>query len=736
MEPDVMPMHSSSPPPLDNGGAEEDEFGDYGDFSLGVSCSTLAFTDFTEPPFSLRQPSPPTEPATQSPNSSFNHQVEQSQPTSTVKSGFSSCEVDVKGQHCNVEPPSHLTNGCLERNHASEHLASGTQTASVPIACSPTEETGFADFTAFSEQAAPHPWCCGFSAMGGPEHWDGRAGKTNLASSLGEQLCDSGQEIIMESEPCTSKAKANDCTMVKHCEQKDAAPIQPSQDHQPQEPVAALAFPPEEPHPGEEELGIPGESQRGRTPSTSLNTNHSQTSESEDGEESVSPPHITSLYKSVSQDFGSLCDIVSPERPSEDFDPSCSCPAPHEDKTDDEEEEEDEFGIYRRTDSLANLSLAQPDPEEAPHHHGQSESANQENSATSSPLKSGTSTKDGLDNFKESRLAHHSHQDHDQTVDAGEQGVGSLPPSDSFADFCSAPIEGHGEGCWDEFRDQGPHTEEKTWAQFNEEGRTVQTDGNTERDTWGQDGAANRDGLQASLSCRVQRLLQASFPEVVVQTVEDEEGVPSLSAVFQAQHRAEDRGEERPRQQQLCTRLQWVHCGTWWQHQDAVGLQFWWGGSHTNRTLLGCLGVDTRNIVFTGLRKQPVVVPAFASSLGMLEPTKESVPAVSSPRRTVVTAQGPPGLQDSQGPSADSVQEALPPSQLDWSSSGLTNSQDAQAPLHSTWIILVLWRTVGPAAAAAATALHQVSRVTLHCRNVHPLRKRFSTWDLGTHRGS
>uniref|UniRef100_A0A667X7D2 Uncharacterized protein n=1 Tax=Myripristis murdjan TaxID=586833 RepID=A0A667X7D2_9TELE len=71
----------------------------------------------------------------------------------------------------------------------------------------------------------------------------------------------------------------------------------------------------------------------------------------------------------------------------------------------------------------------------------------------------------------------------------------------------------------------------------------------------------------------------------------------------------------------------------------------------------------------------------FISYQGMLEPTKESVPAVSSPRRTVVTAQGPPGLQDSQGPSADSVQEALPPSQLDWSSSGLTNSQDGVDPV-------------------------------------------------------
>lgn len=47
----------------------------------------------------------------------------------------------------------------------------------------------------------------------------------------------------------------------------------------------------------------------------------------------------------------------------------------------------------------------------------------------------------------------------------------------------------------------------------------------------------------------------------------------------------------------ICFRIQW---GTWWPHQDlhsAVGLRFQWGGSHTNRTLLRCLGMDTRHIV-------------------------------------------------------------------------------------------------------------------------------------------
>uniref|UniRef100_A0A4W5LL94 Aftiphilin clathrin-binding box domain-containing protein n=1 Tax=Hucho hucho TaxID=62062 RepID=A0A4W5LL94_9TELE len=54
---------------------------------------------------------------------------------------------------------------------------------------------------------------------------------------------------------------------------------------------------------------------------------------------------------------------------------------------------------------------------------------------------------------------------------------------------------------------------------------------------------------------------------------------------------------------------------------DAVGLGFQWGGSHSNGALLRCLGMDTRNVPFTGQRKQPVIVPVFAASLvsGLME---------------------------------------------------------------------------------------------------------------------
>lgn len=52
MEPDIIRMYSSSPPPLDNGADDddEDEFGEFGGFS-GVSTAGVAFADFDAPDY-------------------------------------------------------------------------------------------------------------------------------------------------------------------------------------------------------------------------------------------------------------------------------------------------------------------------------------------------------------------------------------------------------------------------------------------------------------------------------------------------------------------------------------------------------------------------------------------------------------------------------------------------------------------------------------------------------------
>ncbi|XP_070772755.1 aftiphilin-like [Enoplosus armatus] len=690
MEPDIMPLHSSSPPPLDDdgdgeAGSEEDEFGDY---SVGVSCSPPGFADSTVSPASLRYPSSTVKPATHQANCSFNHPAEQFQPTSTVNSGSGRGHIHVEGQDCNAESRVHLTNGYSERDHNS-----GTHIASAVGLCSPREETGFADFTVFTEQAA-HPWCCGFTPLGSTEQWDGRVEGTNASSSLDEQICDPGQEVIMDSEPrshCAYKAKENVCTKVKHCEKRDAAFVQPSQDHhQPQKAAAALDFPPEEPHSGNEELGNPGE--RRHSFNSLQTTKVQEDGESEedrgDREKGISTvPQTFSVYESASEDLASFCDDLSFEGPSVDLEPNVSSLGSQEDQTDwdQTDDEEEELGNYRNSDSFVNNRMANLRQAEKGIHYCD-QSATQETSATSSQSQSGTHTEYTFAVFKDCNFESHRDQGHVQTADAGVLSLGNLPPSDSFADFCSAPTQEDGEDSWAEFKDQRAQEEGQTWTQFREQVGCLQTDGSTEeeQDKAGQCGVSRRNSCQVSLSCRVQQLLLASFLEVEVPAVEGEEEVLSLSALFHAQHLPESEGEEEETPE-LCPRFEWIQQGVWWPHQDlhsAVGLQFQWGGSHTNRTLLRCLGMDTRNIVFIGMKKQPVAVPAFASSLGMLEPTKDSVPAVCSPGHTTVTAPAPPGPRDVPDPPTDSMQEVLPSSQQDWSSRGLSSSQDGCSALN------------------------------------------------------
>ncbi|XP_042358327.1 aftiphilin isoform X1 [Plectropomus leopardus] len=677
MESDIMPLHASSPPPLDDdsdgdSGSEEDGFGDFGGFSVGVSCSPSGFTDSLS---SLRQPSTSTKPATHQPNCSFNQPVEQSQHTSAVDSGTDRSQICVEGQDCNTKSRVHLTNGYSDRD-------SGTHIASAAGACSPREETGFADFTVFTEQAA-HPWCCGFSPMGGRELWDGRGNGTISSNSLG----DPEQEVVMDSEPRSHCArKENVCTKVKHCEDGDAAP---SQDHhQPQGAAAALGFTSEEHRSGEKETSADSQKDR-RHGFNSVQTTEAREDEESDEEReerSISTfPQTFSVYESASEDLTSVCDELSFDSPSVDMEPNVSSLASQDqtdcDQTDDDDVEELEN--YRHPDCFVNNSatnLRQSRAGESFHYCNQS--ATQETAATSNHSQPETHSEDKFADFKDCSFEYHRDQGHVQTADAGVQSLGNLPPSDSFADFCSAPTQEDGETSWAEFKDPRVQEEGKTWTQFREQVSSLQTDGDTEeeQDRAGRCGVSRRSSCQLSQSCRVQQLLLVSFPEVEVPAVEGEEEVISLTAHLHAQHLPESEEEGIP---EPCPRSQWIRRGMWWPHQDlhdAVGLQFQWGGSHTNSTLLRCLGVETRNIVFIGMKKQPVAVPAFASSLGMLEPTKDSVPAVCSPGHTAVTTQAPPGRRDTPDPSTDSMQEARPSSQLDWSSRGLSSSQDGTSP--------------------------------------------------------
>ncbi|XP_026165804.1 aftiphilin isoform X2 [Mastacembelus armatus] len=693
MEPHIMPLHSSSPPPLADDsegevGSEEDEFGDFGGFSVGMSCSPLGFADSTEPPSSLRQPYPATKPASDQPDCHINHPVEQSQPASTVTSGSSRSQIDMEGQDSDAQTSLQLTNG-YEKVHTH-----GTHSASIMSICSPKEEAGFADFAVFTEQAA-QPWCCGFSPIGSTEQWD--------RTKLGEQICDPGQEVIMYSEPklhCAYKEKENVYTKVQHCEKRDAALVQPSQDHDPpQEAAAALAFPSAEHHLREEDEGTHGTSLRERKHSfNSLQSSVLQedTESDEDREKSISAvPQTVSVYESASEDLASFCDDFSFEGASVDMEPNVSSFASQEDQTDwDQTDEEDEdLGKYRYRDSFVNNSMGnQFEADKAVHHCDQS--ATQETSATSNFSQAGAHAEDKFADSKDGGFAQHRERELVHKEEVRVQILGSLPPSDSFADFCSAPTQGDGEGLWAEFKDQRVQEEEKTWAQFREQVSILQAEEDTEEEQGreGQYGVLRRSSCETSLSCRVQQLLQASFPEAVVPAMDGEEELFSLSALLHNRDLPESEEEEKP---ELCG-AQWDKRGLWWPHQDihsAVGLQFQWGGSHSHRTLLRCLGVDTRNIVFIGMKKQPVSVPAFASGLGMLEPTKDSTHAACTPKHTA-----PPGPSEKPDPSTDSLKEVLPSSQRDWNSRGLSSSQDGYSALNLDYF--------GPEESRSSSSLH------------------------------
>ncbi|KAG5831186.1 hypothetical protein ANANG_G00301150 [Anguilla anguilla] len=151
--------------------------------------------------------------------------------------------------------------------------------------------------------------------------------------------------------------------------------------------------------------------------------------------------------------------------------------------------------------------------------------------------------------------------------------------------------------------------------------------------------------------------------------------VPSLKALLEPPDGRLEPGEERSSASHSTGPRD-----VWWRLQDihdAFGLRYQWGGSHSNRALLCSLGIDNRSILFTGQKKQPVIVPAYAASLGMLEPTKDPASPLSAAEKTASIAQAPStSLEMSTSP--DSTQEALLPIQFDWSSSGLTNPLDGK----------------------------------------------------------
>ncbi|XP_056903132.1 aftiphilin [Takifugu flavidus] len=252
-------------------------------------------------------------------------------------------------------------------------------------------------------------------------------------------------------------------------------------------------------------------------------------------------------------------------------------------------------------------------------------SATQENSATSGPLRSG---------------ARHDISDpvHAQRADAAVLILGTLPPSDSFADFCAAPAQDDGEDLWAEFTDRKEEEGEPAWTR--ERAGSVPTEDEDEA-----------PGCKASLSGRVHQLFLANFLETGGPCAAPELEVLSLAALLDVQRPPQREDGEEQQGQGIQKGLRWLRADL----HSAVGLRFQWRGSHSSRTLLRCLGVDAENV-------------------RSLETTKDSGSAARSPRHTAAPA--PPTPQDAPAPSTAPVQGTIPSSQTDWNNRGLRSSQD------------------------------------------------------------
>nr|XP_060640439.1 aftiphilin isoform X2 [Anolis sagrei ordinatus] len=271
-----------------------------------------------------------------------------------------------------------------------------------------------------------------------------------------------------------------------------------------------------------------------------------------------------------------------------------------------------------------------------------------------------------------------------------------FPDSDDFSDFSSAGCDQGTE--WNAF--EAEQKESCLWAAFEDE---QGVDSHTGKDEWPSHRKGSTSDVEHSMSQvtdsvsttslhgsgseqlqelstsartvllnRLERIFEACFPSVLISEME-EEIVPLnlLLEVGNKPGRAENAQSERELLD-VWAELQDIH--------DAYGLKYQWGGSHSNKKLLCSLGIDTRNILFTGNKKQPVIVPMYAAGLGMLEPTKEPLKPISAAEKIASIGQTPPVSPEMNICTPDQFQESLPPVQFDWSSSGLTNPLDGVDP--------------------------------------------------------
>ncbi|XP_008297084.1 aftiphilin a isoform X2 [Stegastes partitus] len=679
MEPDVIRMFSSSPPPMEDGADEEDdEFGDFGTFS-GVPNS-VSFTEFDTPTtFNQTQALTATSPP-ELINSrgvvgfSSSNGTEQPRANGVVPAGHrggggSSDRTELKkGLSIPAEPADRSGGEVLTNGFATcgvQESPSSQNSVHSHIKLRSTEDTGgtgspeddFADFAAFSDNEGhvsrpPGP----VEGSGPDEDWDTPQGTTSEDYVRDTNRTGSDATCVPAESPdgsCNTDRGGSDSPL------RDVASAQEAVGTR--QPLALN--------------GLDGTDRDGSKEGCSdADLSPAADSEAAQSDEKSSETE-TSFGRPLSTDaleeYGDMSTTGSVPSPPLQGEPAT--PADHSQLAEDDED----FGDFGDAGSFGGPGFADFEPLEV----------QQDGSRSLSSAAAANSEQD--DDFGDFNCPKF-HSDANQAEDGGT--FADFPVSDSFGNFSSAE-GGEADGGWRAFGEQ-QQADGQSWAAFGSEqsvGRPAevreeqqeeqQQEEEEEEEEWheGEAPAASEetsrtDRQTASLSGRLEKLFQSSFPQTAARPLDHH--VVSLKILLEP---PEDGAGAEDQSRSPCNRSG-GRGSVWLQLQDiheALGLRYQWGGSHCNKALLCCLGIDTRNILFTGQKKQPVIVPMYAAGLGMLEPTKEPVKPVSAAEMIASIGQTPPAAPEKASSSSDSVQEALPPVQFDWSSSGLTNPLDA-----------------------------------------------------------
>ncbi|CAL9687862.1 unnamed protein product [Knipowitschia caucasica] len=572
---DNMPQLFSSLPQVcdqdEEASAEKEEFGEFSQIPGGADGfdSTLwesAATLYPEACDSI---------------SRLNHPVELAQPSSTLSA--KSIDEQTACAAGNAEICSHYGDK-----------------GSILNACFLSNETDFADFSVFGEQAAP-AWCCGLT---GADFWDEREGMT-AEKGLRHSFIGSEEDVILDSEPksCAITSAGNICT-INHCEKINKS----SQEFKSIKPYCQMEWC----ELGDKTTDNSCESRKERKHSFNLSflrTSKEAELREESGkkEKSVStlskPEGLYNFVENVSCDDGS-----SQDEPS-DFEPNVSSLASQDDTDTDEyqTDDEEELRNYRLSRSFCNSDFIWCNTLHSDVDAGlfyQVHSAAQECSATSGLIEyKEHSEKERTSKVVDLDLEHN--MSHVQLTEGEVHSLQGLPPSDSFADFCSAPSQEDRECVQFADRQEAHGQHDMMWCDLT--------------------------SCQVVLQHQVQQLFLDSFP-LLVSPNEMDDPVYGLDVLLFCKDIGDRDEEESKHMGSLC-----IPPGLRSSSQDihsAAGLQFQWACSHANRCLLQCLAVDSRNIVFIDLKKQPG--PAFAAYREQMEHMKDSLSPEHFPGQTAV----------------------------------------------------------------------------------------------------